>query len=200
MLINNLTKLNRSSRNAASAALIVIAAIAMYNWIVAPQATCLSAAQRYESVMGNIVKKNKVIVDTVKSKKKKLQELRDQLARFQSILFTPDEARDFFSDLQAISEQAGCTVYSLNFITGKLSPEDGRSENTSGVVAKGVVLSVVGVYKNIIKLIERLQARTQKVWIDSVNMQILDHDSAQPKCNITITIYTIQDKETTLNE
>lgn len=200
MLINNLAKLNRSSRNAASAALIVIAAIAMYNWIVAPQATYLLAAQQYESAMSNIVKKNRVISNTIEVKRKMLQELHDQLAQFQSTLFTPDTAREFFSNLQAISEQAGCTVYSLNFITSEPSPKGRESENTSGVVAKSVVLSVVGIYKDIIKLIERLQARTQKVWIDSVKMQILDHDSAQPKCDITITIYTIQDTEATLNE
>jgi len=187
MLINNLAKLNHSSRNAVSAALIVVAAIAMYNWIVAPQATCLSAAQRYESVMGNMVKKNKAISNAVKTKKKELQELRDQLTEFKSGLFTPDKAREFFSDLQVISEQAGCTVYSLNF--SEPSPKDGESENTSGVVAKNAVLSVVGVYKNIIRLIERLQARAQKVRIDSVKIQTLDYDSDQAKCDITITIY-----------
>ena len=61
MLVNNLAKLRRSSRNAVSASLIVIAALAMYNWIVAPRAGYLSAAQRYEFVMDNMVKKNKII-------------------------------------------------------------------------------------------------------------------------------------------
>jgi len=105
MLVDNLAKLSRSSRNAVSASLILIAALAMYNWIVAPRAKYLSAAQRYELVMDNMVKKNKTIDNRVNIKKKKLQELREQSAQLQSTLFTFDQAREFFSDLQAISEQ-----------------------------------------------------------------------------------------------
>lgn len=200
MLINNLTKLNRPSRSAASSALILIAALAMYNWIVAPQAACLSAAQRRESVLGNIVKENKIIATKVQIKRKKLQELRDQLAQFQSALFTPDKARGFFSDLQVVSEQVGCTVYSLDFADSEVKPEEGQSGNPSGVVHKRALLSVVGVYKNIIMLIERLQARTQKVWVGIVKMQTLDDNLDQTKCDMTISIYTIRDKETILDE
>lgn len=194
MLIDNLAQMNRSSRTAISAALIIIATIAMYNWIVAPHATYLFAAQRYEYIVDDIAKKSRVIRSTIEIRERKLQELREQLAKLQTTLFGHDKAKEFFSDLQAISEQAGCTVYSLDFT------ESGRrqSEDKSGIVAKGVVLSIIGVYGNIIRLVERLQARTQKVWINSVNMESLNDDSAQLKCNITITIYTIQDKETTL--
>jgi len=198
MLVNDLAKMNRSSRNAASASLIVIAALAMYNWIVTPHATYLSAAQRYESVTDNIVKKNKAIGNRVKTKKMKLQELHEQSAQLQSTLFTPDQAREFFSDLQAISEETGCIVYSVNLVTSGPGPKGGQSKDTSGVVTKSAVLSVVGVYRNIAKLIKRIQARTQKVWIDSVKVRTLDYSSDQPRCDITITICALTDKETAL--
>ena len=48
MIIGNFAKLNRSTRDSVFAALIVIAAIAMYNWIVAPHVDYLFAAQQYE--------------------------------------------------------------------------------------------------------------------------------------------------------
>lgn len=195
MLIDNLVKLNRSSRNAVSAGLIVIAAVAMFNWTVAPQATRLFAAQRYESVAGNIAKKNKIIGNKVIAKRKKLQELQEQFTQLQGTLFTPEQAKEFFSDLQVISEEASCAVYSLNLVTGKAAPERKGSTDASGIAPESATLSVAGVYGNIIKLVKRLQARTQKVWIDSVRMEIFNYDSAQPKCDITVTIYTIRDKE-----
>jgi hypothetical protein len=199
MLVNNLTKLSRSSRNAVSASLILIATLAMYNWIVAPRANYLLAAQRYEFVMENIVKKNKTIDNRVDIKKKELQELREQSAQLQSTLFTSDQAREFFSDLQAISEQTGCIVYSVNLITNNPNPiKDGQLQDTAGIVTKSAVLSVVGVYKNITKLIERLQSRTQKVWIDSVKVQALNNNSDLPRCDITITICALTDKEPAL--
>ncbi len=195
MLVDKLAKLNRSTRHTVSVSLIVIAALAMYNWLVTPHAGYWSAAQGYESVMDNVVEKNKTISNIVNIKRKKLQELREKSAQLQSILFTPDQAREFFSDLQAVSEETGCVVYSLNLMTNKPSPKDGDSEDTSGIVTKSAVLSVVGVYRNIAKLMERLQARTQKVWIDSVQVRTLDYSSDQPRCNITITICEISDKE-----
>jgi len=195
MLINSLAKLSHSSRNAVSASLVLIAVIAMYNWIVSPRAKYLSAAQRYDSAMDNIVKKNKVIETKVKIKKKKLQELQEQSAQLQSTLFTPEKAREFFSDLQAISEETGCIVYSVNLITNKQNPKDGQLEDTAGIVTKSAVLSVVGLYRNITKLIQRLQSRSQKVWIDSIRLRTLSYNSDQPRCDITITICTLADKE-----
>lgn len=199
MLVDNLAKLSRSSINAISASMILIAALAMYNWIVAPRTNYLLAARRYEFVMNNVVKKSKTIDNRVKIKKKNLQELREHSAQLQSTLFTSDQAREFFSDLQAISEETGCIVYSVNLITNNPKPlRDGQLQDTAGIVTKSAVLSVVGVYKNITKLIKRLQSRTQKVWIDSVKIRALDNSSDLPRCDITITICALTDKEPAL--
>jgi isopentenyl diphosphate isomerase/L-lactate dehydrogenase-like FMN-dependent dehydrogenase len=196
MLINNLTKLNRSSRKGVFAALAVIGAIAIYNWTVAPYTACLLAAQRYESAVGKIAEKNKVINKAVEVRKRKLQELREQSTQLQNTLFAPDKAREFFSDLQVIAQQGGCTVNSLKVIDRERSDKDKQSEIAMDVVAKSVVLNVLGAYENIIKLIEKLQTRTQKVWIDSINMRTPDDGSDYPVCEITITVYTIEEKET----
>ena len=200
MLTEDFAKLNRSRRNGVSAALVIIVAIAMYNWTVAPHATYLFAAHRYEAAIDNLTKESKVISDKVKIKKKKVQELREQFAELQSILFTPDTATEFFSDLQPISEQTGCIVHSLNFVTGEPVLKGEESENALGIVANSAMLSVVGMYGNVIKLVERLQARTQKVWIDSVRMEALGDNPVQLKCDMTVVIYTIEDKEATFYE
>ena len=72
MLVDNLTKLSSSTRNATSAALIVIAAFAMYKWTVTPQTTYLSSARGYESAMDKIVEQNKSIAGQIEIKKKEL--------------------------------------------------------------------------------------------------------------------------------
>ena len=78
MLIDNLAKSNRLSRSTVSAVMIVISAIAMYNWIVAPRAAYLRAVQRHEIVAGNIAKKNEVISKKAVAKRKELQKLQEQ--------------------------------------------------------------------------------------------------------------------------
>ena len=196
MLVKHLLKVSPSTRYAVSASLIVIALLAMYNWLVAPHAAYLSVAQGYESVTANLVNKNKIIGSKVVVKKKKLQDLQEKSALLQSTLFTSDKAREFFSDLQAISEQTGCMVQSLNMI--KNNPNEKESENISGIITKSAVLSVVGLYKDIPRLIQRLQARTQKVWIDSIKVMTVEYNSDRPRCDMTITICEIQDKGDTL--
>jgi hypothetical protein len=195
MLINNYAKLSHSSRNAVSASMVFIVIIAMYNWMVAPRAKYLSAAQRYGSAMDSFVNKNKVIQTRVKLKKKELEKLQEKAAKIQSTLFTPDKAREFFSDLQAIAQQTGCIVYSVNRIVNYQNPADGKLDDTAGIVTRSAVLSVVGVYKNISRLIETLQSRTEKVWIDSIKLRTLNYSSDKPRCDITITICTLADKE-----
>ena len=192
MLVDNVARLGNSTRNATSAALIVIAAFAMYNWIVTPQTTYLSSAKGYESAMDKIIEQNKTIELQVGAKKKQLQQLRENSAQLQSVLFTPDKAKEFFSDLQVISEQAGCTVHSTNLIADK---RDNENEHL-GVVTRSASLSIVGSYKDMVKLIERLQARTEKVWIDEIGVQLLDSNSDKARCDLTVTICQIMDKDT----
>jgi hypothetical protein len=188
MLINDFAKLDCSKRYTASAVLIMIIALAMYKWMITPHTAHLSAAKGYESAMDNIIKKNKILDNRANISRKKLQELQEQSTQLQNILFTHEQAREFFSDLQAISEQAGCSVLSLNFTTNKTNPKDKQTEDTSGITIKSAVLCVVGTYNNIASLIKRLQERSQKVWIDAVKVRTIDFGSDQPRCEITITI------------
>ncbi len=195
MLLDNLAKMSRLSRSTVSTVLIVISAIAMYNWIVSPRAAYLRAVQRHEIVAGNIAQKSEVISKNVIAKRKELQELQQQFTKLRDTLFTPEQAKEFFSDLQTISEEAGCVVYSLNILTAAPSRERQQSQDASYIVPRSATLTVAGVYEKIIRLMERLQVRTQKVWVDSIKMEIFDYDSAEPKCDITITLYTVEDEE-----
>jgi len=199
VLIDNLAKLNRSSRSAVFAALIVIAAIATYKRIVAPHVTYLFAAQQYESVLGDTMKKNKIIINKAKVKKKELQQLREQSVRLQSKLFTPTKAKEFLSDLEVTAKETDCAVYSLNFSTSEPDLENKQNKDASGISANRAMLGVIGVYDNIIRLVEKLQMRTRGVWIDSLKMEAVDGKSPRLKCDMTITIYTIQDKEAAPN-
>jgi len=196
VLIDNVAKLNSGSRNAISAVLVIITTIVLYNLVVAPHVVYLSSAKQYETVLSELVNTSKVIRSAVGIKKKKLKELSGQFANLQNALFTVKEAKEFFSDLQAVSEQAGCAVYSLNFVTGGQRSEAGQSEDASGIAANSAVLSVIGGYNDLVKLLERLKARPQKVFIDSFKMAGHNDGSGRLRCDMTVKIYTIQDKET----
>ena len=192
MLINYLAKLSNPARNATSVSLIFIAVVAMYRWTITPQSGYLSAARGYESAMNKVIEHNKIIADQVEAKREKLQVLRESSTQLQSTLFTQDQAKEFFSDLQIISEQAGCVVQSTSFDNEKASSENKHL----GIETKSANISVMGVYLDIEKFVGRLQARTQKVWIDSISMRTLDESSDKVICDLTITICQIKEKQT----
>lgn len=192
MLVENLAKLSRTARSATSASLIVIAALAMYKWTITPQTAYLSAAKGYDSAVGKVVEQNRSIARQIEIKKKELQLLREDSAQLQSVLFTPEKAKEFFSDLQVFSEQAGCAVHSRNLLADRRNPENEHL----GLVTKSAALSVVGVYRDITRLLTKLQSRTQKVWIDSIELRVLDPGSDKARCDLTVTICQIMDKDT----
>ncbi len=192
MLIDNLAKTGHSTRNATSASLIVIAAFAMYNWTVTPYVTSLSSAKTYESVMDNLAKESKIIATKNEIKRKNLEKLRGQSEQLLSMLFTLDQAREFFSDIEIISGQTGCVVRSINLLTSKKRNE----YEHLGIGIKSAELSVVGLYGDIAKLIGRLQTYSQKVWLDSIELRVVDYGSDTVGCSLTITIYEIVDKDT----
>jgi len=192
MLVDNLAKIGHSTRYATSASLIVIAAFAMYNWTVTPYVTSLSSAKTYESVMDNLAKESKIIATKNEIKRKNLEKLHGQSEQLLSMLFTPDQAREFFSDIEIISGQTGCVVHSINLLTSKKRNE----YEHLGIGIKSAELSVVGLYGDIAKLVGRLQSYSQKVWLDSIELRVVDYGSDTVGCSLTITIYEIVDKDT----
>jgi len=192
MLVDNLAKIGHSTRNATSASLIVIAAFAMYNWTVTPHAASLSSAKAYESIMDNLAKESKIIATRIKIRRKKLEELRGQSAQLLSMLFTPEAAREFFSDIEVIAEQTGCVVHSINLSAGERKTE----HEHLGIGTRSAELSVVGLYRDIARLIRRLQARSQKVWLDSIELRTIDYSSDKVGCSLTITICETVEKDT----
>ena len=75
-----------------------------------------------------------------------------------------------------------------------MSGDRKRAERASGISSQSVRLSVVGSYGGIIDLTGRLNSYQPKVYVDSMALELLGA-SRQLKCEMTITIYVVDDKE-----
>ena len=170
MLSENWTKLNFSSRNTILAGLAVIALICLYNWIVKPHTAYLQAAQRYDSVTDELNKKNRSLLGKIKTDQKELEKLQDKFEQRSRSLFRPAQSNEFFSDIRNICEEANCVMKSLKFQTGKSVLESDKSAEEDYITTEHSTLDVVGRYKNIVSLVNKLQQRPQRVWIDSLSI------------------------------
>jgi hypothetical protein len=190
--LNSYTKLTYSSKNAVLVVACCIAVVAFYNHFVAPHRNCLRAAQTYETLAATLESKNRIITGHVRTKKEELQQMQHKLQLIDASLFDEVKAKQFFfSGVQAAAEQTNCIVNSLKF------PQDRKRDSTSrpsqAVEASRMTLSVTGGYRNIVALINKLQDRPERVWIDS--LRIKSAASGLLRCDMTITIYVVPSKE-----
>lgn len=191
-LLNSYTKLTYSSKNAVLVVACCIAVVAFYNHFVAPYRNCLRAAQTYETLAGTLERKNRIIAGYVKNKKKELQQLQHKSQLIDASLFDGVKAKHFFfSGIQAAAEQTNCIVNSLKFPQDR--KRDSASRPSQAVEASRMTLSVTGGYRNIVALINKLQDRPERVWIGS--LRIKSTAGSLLRCNMTITIYVMHNKE-----
>lgn len=195
MLREHLTKSKRPARTALLAAIVLIGAVAGYNWIVAPHRNYLMAAQRYESAVGRLERKNQTIRHDLTVKGKKLEELQEKFRQTHLELFDPVEAGRFFTNIQTKSEEAGCIVSLMTFSTGSPASEEKHSKSNYYITKQQAILSVFGNYANIAALMDKLQDSSKKVCIDSVEIKADDHGTVHLECEMTVTIYVIRRKE-----
>lgn len=195
MLPEHLTKSTRPARTALLAAIVLIGAVAGYNWIVAPHRNYLIAAQRYESAVGRLERKNQTIRHDLTVKGKKLEELQEKFRQTHLELFDPVEAGRFFTNIQTKSEEAGCIVSLLTFSTGSPASEEKRSKSNHYITKQQAKLSVLGDYANIVALMDKLQDSPKKVCIESVGINADDDGTVHLECKMTVTIYVIHRKE-----
>ncbi|MFA5554288.1 MAG: hypothetical protein WDA68_07005 [Phycisphaerae bacterium] len=198
MLIKNISRLNRSSQNALFAALIIIAAVAMHRWIFSPHITYLYAAQQYDVSVSKLVERNKVISREVESRTKRLNNLSEEYTSAMKLVFTPEEAKVFFGNLQSILEKTGCAVHTLNLVGTRTNRRNTKTQEDTGVIENNAILSISGQYDSIIRLVEGLQNHSPKIWMDSFKLELIEPLTGRLKCDMTIVIYTVQDKETAI--
>ena len=184
-----------SQQNVILATLVIIGAIGLYNWVIRPHRNYLQAAQKYEAAADNLTKKKQTIGNNLKIRKKEIESLEDKLNSGFEMFFEPFEAKEFFNNIQAVSEQAGCIMYSLTF--ARADSESGTNDPNVNIniTTKGANLTVLGGYNDITALMNKLQENSKCVRIESVKIY---SDSSFPdylKCDMSVTIYIISRKE-----
>jgi hypothetical protein len=195
MLIREIVNMDRRSQNSLLTGLIIISVLAMYKWVLFPHLNCLYAAQQHNSTISQAIEKNKSAEREIDIRIKKQKELQNQLELSLDRLFTPEQAKDFFGNLQGIFEKTGCVVNSINLVVDKSRTKRKQSQNGSGIINNSAKLSISGGYSSIVGLVAGFQNHTPTVWIESFKMEVIDFNTGLLKCDMTITIYTIQDRE-----
>jgi len=179
------------SKNVVFAALVVIGTMVLYKNIIVPHTGCLQTTKVYASATNKLAKKSSIIQTNIRIRKKNLQNLKNNFEHIRVKLFNPIEAEEFFSDIQAMAQQANCFVSSLNFSAADTASQSKQSKAKSHINSSFATMSIAGSYKNILAMINKLQDRSRQVWVDSINIEPVNDSSDLLKCDIKIRIYVI---------
>ena len=188
---------NFSKRNITVSAILIITIIALYNWFVMPHSQYLMAAQKYQQTIETIDKKSKILNSEVKIRLKKLENLTRELKEQKKEFFEIEQAKDFLSNLQTAAEQNGCIVENIKFLPSK----DASVKGSADVLIRQYQanLTIYGDYGSIVKFLNTIQNRTEKVWMESINFGMKNTDNGDLGCDVTLSIYTLKIMENTNN-
>ncbi len=199
-MIGSRAKAGLSKSTVMSGALILIAAIAGYNWAVAPHLNYLQAAERYGATREELSLKGECLEDAVAARKKELEELEARYGRTRENVFDRPAATAFFNGVQAMAENAGCAMSSLTFLSAGSGSASGRSAKNAGLEVRRACLSVLGDYGQIVELVDELQNRSQQVSIESIGLRISQAHQGKLECNMTIVIWVSHGPEEGSND
>ena len=178
----------------------IIGALAVYSWAIRPHVDSLRAAQRYERAMTERVDLREGIEEDLLAQRERLATLRAERATFSAMAFSPAEAVQFHSDLQAICHEAACRVAWLNYGRDESVARYGERGATSAMVIRSASLTIHGTYGNVTRFLEVLRTRPQKVWIDSFEITVLPSEPDRVVCDMMITICVDQEKGNAPND
>jgi len=186
------------SRSVVLASLVLIGAIACYNWFVAPHSNYLQAAHRYESAALALARKNRVMSTGIAKHKRELAQLQEKFAQAKGWVFEPAGAKGFFNGIEAAAEETGCVLSSLTFPPS--NRKSGVDRQGGFLTVRRATLSVLGDYAGVIALMDEFQDRREKVLIDSISIESTGKAPGRLDCEMNITVYVMQDEEAATNE
>ncbi len=197
MRIHKLPPFTRRHEAAMAGALVLIFVYAAYSWLLTPHVASLQASQQYERVVELRAERSQAANQRLRTERARLQELAAEHALFSGWAFDRDKAEEFFNDLEAFCEQTGCVMASLSYLRDGTRRPVARDGDGSRLLwgRRSVALTVHATYGNVIRLIEKLQARPQKVWIDALRMGPSDLGPGRIVCDLVVTIHVNLDKE-----
>ncbi len=196
MLNNNITGSVPATKVFVAVSFVAIVAFAAYNWAISPQIAYLNAAEQYKSIVGGAGAKSTIIQKNIERKLVEIEKLQQDVSRLENSFFTFEKAREFFSDIEPVAVQHNCTIKSSDFMPSVSK----KSGDVSDVTLSQAKIILSGNYKNIMKFLEKIRDYPQRIVVSNLLIERSNKINNDLNCQVSITVYVIEDKETVTHE
>jgi len=200
VLIDHLTRLDKTSRNALYVALVAIAGVAMYGWIVSPHVKYLQAVQKYRPAIKKIIDKQQDIKRMLVGRRTLLEKLKKQFNEVGNTIHTAEQVQQLFGELGTVAEQYGCSLAQIDRSMADPEIIIGEASDPTYVESVKAGLTMLGDYGPLVAFVDCLQTQERKIWISSIDIEVLKDEMVTEqdgvlKCDIVMEIYVIQKKK-----
>jgi hypothetical protein len=192
VLIDQITKLDRSSRYAMYAAVLVISSVAMYGQIVSPHVQYLKAVNNYEPTIDRMISEQVDISNRLVGRRKTLEDLQTEFDAIDFTVFNPEKVKQFFGGLEQLAEEFKCSIAKMDSSSDKAEIIIGEASDPSYVESVEMTLSVLGEYSQLTLFLDALQHQDRQIWVTSVDIEMMNDQDRVLKCDITIRLYVLQ--------
>jgi hypothetical protein len=191
MMADRLRKYPKATRNASSAALIVVGVLALYNWVLAPHLGYLHAMQKYGAAVDCVAQEKNRIADTLEAKVRQWHTLQRELAELEDGVFTADQAKTFARSLLPLVEETGCMVLLADFAGAGKTTRVEDPNQTVAIEISHLSLDALGQPEQVSALLARLRDHRPRIAIDSCQFDFPDGGSGPVGCHLAMTIYAL---------
>ncbi len=195
VLIDRMTRLDRSSRYAVYAAMLIISGVAMYGQIVSPHVQYLKAVQDYEPAIDQMIDEQVEISKKLVGRRKTLAELKTKFEAIGFTVFSPEKMKEFLAGLEQVAGDFKCSIAQTDSSEDKSKVIIGEATDPSYVEAVQMTLSVLGEFNQLMLFIDSLQNRERQIWLTSVDIEKVQGQDRVLKCDITIRLYVLQENK-----
>lgn len=218
MFVDHLGMLSARQQAMCACISLCLCAYLCYTWILGPQLMELQAVRaKLDAQRELLAAMEKAAAEQV-SEEKERDSLREQLERSDVQFFSPSEPRDFLAGLDALAKSAKCKLVAIDLLSREEAPAKAEQEGTAQSprntnenedrtlngeprqarhpVKICARVSMVGIYPDIIQLLEAIGARPQTVHVSQLTMELVSVDASELNASFVLTIFVLEgDKE-----
>lgn len=191
----------RSSTGTLFGTLVVIACVAMYGWLVAPHVNYIKAVERYGPVVKTLVEEKMNLQESLVRRREMLDNFSQKFSEIQGMLYTSDQARTFFVEMDHMVSASNCYIEEARQLTSMSDTVKSDDEDEDPVFVDTIQarFSIIGYCDGLTTLLQRIRNAEHKIWIDTVDILVVNVDIGLLRCDLNVTIFVFRDKEAALN-
>jgi|GEM_PF-5146234 len=203
-MIRKLSQFSEREQILATAIAFLILGYVLYMGICQPQILRLNSSSARLDGQKSLLRLKQQAVAAQRVSQQQKDELKQEIAEFDSCFFSKAEADRFLASLSDLAASADCRVIQAAFVSEEKMPPliDPMAEEAESAVEETVVppetgfsslsvrMNLVGRFGGLVELLRKIESHGRKVHVGQMNIEVVTHQRAELSVDFVLTVFT----------